>query len=106
MDPTDATFDTEGKDCRGICPTSVLDHHFLDTCGQCLLVTDPQWNDCPELETGIDGNETIEEVEEEIAEIETEIAELEAGDDTTVVQDTDTDTDTDTDDEVVIVDDG
>jgi len=42
----DDNFDDYGKDCMGQCSSSVQNTHYIDECGQCLLVTDPSWNNC------------------------------------------------------------
>lgn len=42
----DANFNDYGKDCTGECPTSVLETHHVDECGQCLLTGSDEWNNC------------------------------------------------------------
>merc|ERR1712154_183710 len=42
----DDNFEDYGKDCMGQCSSSVQNTHYIDECGQCLLVTDPKWNNC------------------------------------------------------------
>merc|ERR1719242_841350 len=43
---SDANFDDYGKDCKGICSTTVDQTHYEDECGNCLLTSDPSWNEC------------------------------------------------------------
>eukprot|EP01084_Bolivina_argentea_P182922 315715_1 len=43
---SDSNFDDYGKDCRGICSSSVADTYYVDDCAKCLLPSDDTWNAC------------------------------------------------------------
>ena len=46
IDANDTHFSDYGLDCRGQCATSEDDTFYLDECGQCLLRSDPLYDDC------------------------------------------------------------
>ena len=50
IDANDPEFDQYGRDCRGLCASST-EKYEIDSCGQCLAVSDPQANDCCDGDT-------------------------------------------------------
>lgn len=43
---TDAKWNDYGRDCRGECSANIAETYYVDDCGQCLLPSSHQWNNC------------------------------------------------------------
>jgi len=56
QDPDDESFDEYGRDCTGNCAKSAMSQHYVDECGQCLLLNDAKWNKCKNSTTDSNGN--------------------------------------------------